>query len=436
VGVDADIARHLMSSVALSRERRCEHRVTCRAQWFAHLTPTPRAVHRAVDEDERRHRAQRSPPHDEFEEIARCRVAPVAAAKLLAGRGIVVQDDAVDVAAAGRDRVIPNDSLPADLVLEGGGVKGIALAGAVLTLDEAGYVFKRVAGTSAGAVVAAVVAALDRAGRPLSAAREYVDAIDYSRFAEKRGLRAALGMLGDVEHLVVDLGLHDGDYLVEWLGAVLRDIGVTTFGDLALDDPGADANLRPEQQFSLVVHTSDITRGKCVRLPWDYHEYGLEPARQPIVGAVRASMSIPFFFEPVRVRVRSPGSRSKRIATWVDGGLLANFPVEVFDRTDGIPGRWPTIGVKLSAGEAAAAPWREVDGLFEEALACLHTLLENADRFYVTPDRAARTIFVDSAGVDGADFGIGPAERARLFDNGAEAVRTWLARGKHAIPSS
>jgi NTE family protein len=353
---------------------------------------------------------------------------------VLAAIPIVVQDEAVDAAGVGRDRSAPSGSLPADLVLEGGGVKGIALAGAILTLDEAGYTFKRVAGSSAGAIAAAVVAALDRAGRPLTAAQDYLDAIDYSRFVAKRGMRAALGMLGDLGHLVLHLGLHEGAYLVEWLGDVLRDIGVTTFGDLALDDPGADANLRPEQRFSLVVHTSDISRGKCVRLPWDYREYGLEPARQRIVDAVRASMSIPFFFEPVRIRVRTPGSHSKRTATWVDGGLLDNFPVEVFDRTDGIPGRWPTIGIKLSASKSPA-PWRTVDGVFDEAAACLHTLLENADRFYVTPERAARTIFVDGAGISGADFGIGPTERARLFDNGVAAVRTWLANEKRALPT-
>jgi NTE family protein len=355
---------------------------------------------------------------------------------VLAANPIVVQDDAVDVAGAESDRVAPRRSIPADLVLEGGGVKGLALAGAILTLDEAGYAFKRVAGTSAGAIAAAIVAALDRAGRPLTEAQDYLDAIDYSRFVTKRGLQAQLGVLGDLGHLVFHLGLHDGAYLVEWLGSVLRDIGVTSFGDLALDDPGADANLRPEQRYSLVVHTSDITRGKCVRLPWDYHEYGLEPARQQIVDAVRASMSIPFFFEPVRVRVRTPGSHSKRTATWVDGGLLDNFPVEVFDRTDGTPARWPTIGIKLSASKTAAAPWRDVDGVFDEALACLSTLLENADRYYVTPERAARTIFVDSGGINGADFGIGPSERARLFDNGAAAVRTWLAGGRNVVPTS
>ncbi len=353
---------------------------------------------------------------------------------MLAANPILVQDDVVDAAGAERDRVAPPRSLPADLVLAGGGVKGLALAGAILTLDEAGYVFRRVAGSSAGAIAAAVVTALDRAGRPLTAAREYLDTIDYSRFVAKRGVRGALGVLGDLEHLVVDLGIHDGAYLVEWLGDVLGDIGVTTFGDLALDDPGADVNLRPEQRFSLVVHVSDITRGKSVRLPWDYPEYGLEPARQRIVDAVRASMAIPFFFEPVRVRVRTPGSHAKRTATWVDGGLLDNFPVEVFDRTDGIPGRWPTIGIKLSANKATTAPWRDVDGIFDEALACLFTLLENTDRFYVTPEHAARTIFVDSAGINAADFGISPAERARLFENGAAAVRTWLAGGKRTVP--
>ncbi len=95
-------------------------------------------------------------------------------------------------------------------MLAGGGVKGLALAGAILTLDEAGYVFRRVAGSSAGAIAAAVVTALDRAGRPLTAAREYLDTIDYSRFVATRGMRGALGVLGDLEHLVVDLGIHDG----------------------------------------------------------------------------------------------------------------------------------------------------------------------------------------------------------------------------------
>lgn len=51
------------------------------------------------------------------------------------------------------DQAAARAGLRADLVLEGGGIKGIALVGAVTALAEAGYAFPRIAGTSAGAVV-------------------------------------------------------------------------------------------------------------------------------------------------------------------------------------------------------------------------------------------------------------------------------------------
>ena len=46
-----------------------------------------------------------------------------------------------------------------DLVFEGGGLKGIALAGAYSVLEERGYRPQNMAGASAGAIVAALVAA-------------------------------------------------------------------------------------------------------------------------------------------------------------------------------------------------------------------------------------------------------------------------------------
>ncbi len=55
--------------------------------------------------------------------------------------------------------------MDADLVLEGGGVKGIGLVGAYSELSKAGYAFHRIAGTSAGAIVGALIAARHRAGR-------------------------------------------------------------------------------------------------------------------------------------------------------------------------------------------------------------------------------------------------------------------------------
>jgi hypothetical protein len=70
--------------------------------------------------------------------------------------------------------------LRADLALEGGGVKGIGLVGAVLVLDEAGYSIARVAGTSAGAITACLVASISKAGKPMTALRTYLDQLNSS----------------------------------------------------------------------------------------------------------------------------------------------------------------------------------------------------------------------------------------------------------------
>lgn len=62
-----------------------------------------------------------------------------------------------------------------DLVLEGGGVKGIAPVGAISVLEQRGYQFRRVAGTSAGAIVGSLVAANARAAE----LQEIMRAVDY-----------------------------------------------------------------------------------------------------------------------------------------------------------------------------------------------------------------------------------------------------------------
>ena len=62
----------------------------------------------------------------------------------------------------------------------------------------------------------------------------------------------------------------------------------------------------------------------------DYRRVGLDPDEQPVADAVRASMSIPFFFRPVSLR-----ATSGLTSTLVDGGLLSNFPIDSLDRTDG-----------------------------------------------------------------------------------------------------
>lgn len=320
---------------------------------------------------------------------------------------------------------------PVDLVLEGGGVKGIGLAGAVIELDRAGYTFPRVAGTSAGAIAAALIAALNAAGRPLSMLDEIISGVDYSRFMDA-------GRIASAKNLVLHMGLYDGDYLTMWLGDALDQIGITTFGQLRYDDRGADTMLAPSRRYTLIVHTSDISRGRCVRLPWDYPAYGKPDIDDlPIVDAVRASMSIPFFFEPVRfdapAAIVDGTHYDEAHIVWVDGGMLSNFPIEVFDRGDGEPSRWPTLGIKLSAMQTTVTSDQGVNNVFAESVACLHTLMDNADRYYVTPDKAARTIFIDNAGIKATDFHLSPDDKRKLYSNGKQAAAKWASTAQTLV---
>lgn len=311
----------------------------------------------------------------------------------------------------------------ADLVLEGGGVKGIALVGAVLGLAEGGYAFPRVAGTSAGAIVGSVLAALQRAGEPLSRLEDIARTLDYSRFRD-RGLPGSLlgpfGFLTDGLSVLLEGGAYEGDYLVRWLRGVLLDLGVESFGDLRTHDAGDDGALH--HRYGLVVMASDLSRRRLVQLPWDYPEYNLDPDEQPVVDAVRASASIPYFFEPVELA----GARGR--STLVDGGLLSNYPIGTFDRLDEIPPRWPTLGVRLDAlGIGRERPPRPVRGPVRTGIALVETAIEACQAEHVLdPCNVARSVYVDTAGVSAIDFGLDDAQQAQLLAAGLAGARGFL----------
>lgn len=308
--------------------------------------------------------------------------------------------------------------LRADFVREGGGVKGIALAGAVGALADAGYRFPRAAGSSAGAVVAALVAGLTAAGEPLQRLGELVASVDYRRFRDRTGV-ARLPLAG----LPLSVLLHDGAYegrsLERFLQTALGEIGVRTFGDLRA--PAAE-QLPEGRDWRLVVTVSDLSRRRLLRLPWDLPSYGLDPDELPVARAVRASAAIPYVFRPVRLRT------PLGTATWVDGGLLSNFPVGLFDRGDALAPRWPTFGVRLSQPEATPPLVRRVRGPVDLGRAALDALLTDQDSAYAEePCTAVRTVVVPDTGVSVIDFDLSRERSAALAASGRRAAQDFLA---------
>jgi NTE family protein len=316
----------------------------------------------------------------------------------------------------------------ADLVLEGGGVKGTGLVGAITALASAAepYTFHRVAGTSAGAIVASMLAA----GYDAAAMNTIMTELDFAQFQDERGIFGRhFEKMAEGLGLLLHEGLFLGQFLRDWIEQILAEKNVHTWGDLKDDDPGS--SLPPAQRYKLVVIVSDVSRGRMLRLPWDYEpELGVDPDTQPVADAVRASAGIPFFFRPFQMRANPDVTQGHGEILCTDGGMLSNFPVAIFDRTDNLPPRWPTFGVKLSARQSLAqATWDPNADTIQLAKSLLGTMQSAHDRVYVDQAMvASRTIFVDTTGYNATDFHLTTEDKQKLFNSGLKAGEKFLAK--------
>lgn len=315
---------------------------------------------------------------------------------------------------------------PIDLVLQGGGVKGIALVGAVDRL-LARFQVRRVAGTSAGAILASLIAA----GYTREELRAAMASLPYDKVPDRV---LPVPLVGEAAGFFACDGLYRGAFIEEWVAEHLAEKGVHTFADLPLEpDEGADPLLYTDDHaYKLVVTATDITRGRGLRLPWDYRDaFGLDPAGQSVAEAVRMSLSIPLFFVPRELEDMQSGKASRI----VDGGVMSNFPVEIFDRQDGQRPRWPTIGAgvipDLPGADSTLAPGLPTSllGPFGVLEATVATAVAGHDQTYLAQPRNAERVFravTDSVGV--VDFDINEHEREQLVINGEEAADEFLRR--------
>ncbi len=304
-----------------------------------------------------------------------------------------------------------------DLILEGGGVKGIGLVGAISELARAGYEFQRVAGTSAGAIVGSLVAS----GCSPRNIVEIMQSLEYKKFKDPTFLSRFVTP-GKIASLLVHKGVYKGDYLKDWISDQLATCGVKTFGDLRLSGPDF-VKLPPDVAYKLVIVTADLTKGELVYLPWDYHKYGLDPDQQDVATAIRTSMSIPFFFTPAHL-----GD-----STFIDGGWLSNFPVNAFDEPRSAQPDWPTFGINLASTEDIELTPKKINGPLSFARAVFDTTLNGHDQRHLNnPSTLARTMFVDVGKILSTNFDITRAQQDILFRSGQQSARKFLGTWDYA----
>jgi len=296
-----------------------------------------------------------------------------------------------------------------DMVFAGGGAKGVAHLGGLWALDRLGIRIKRLAGTSAGAITASLVAAGFSADELFS---EFFD-IDFMKFRDGFWDQR-LPKFAKIAAISSSYGMYEGEKLQSWLEQRLVAKHANTFGRLPRGDVGMLSELDRSDGHRLQVMASDITHSCELMLPRDLSlpRYGkLRPDSFPVAAAVRMSISVPFFFTPYKLHT----------SLIVDGAFATNLPLETFDKEDPDEVRWPTFGINLTSGPS---PPQSTSDLYRFGLAIFDTMRYGQSRMSVInyPTRICRLFEVDTGDVHTLDFGIDRERKENLFVNGAASV--------------
>jgi NTE family protein len=291
-----------------------------------------------------------------------------------------------------------------DAVFEGGGVKGIALVGAVCCLENRGYKFENLAGTSAGAMVAALLAA----GYTGEELKSIISQVNYTKFVEKSifDKLKITSYMNKIIGLVKDKGIYSGDPIERYIEELLKIKGKVKFRDVSRNG-----------KSYLKIIASDITKGDMMILPDDLILYGIDPLDFPIAKAVRMSIGIPLLFKPVKLKHKTG------ISLIVDGGILSNYPIWIFDR-QGEP-KWPTLGLKLIEDNQNLTAKGKTD-LISFIIDIVSAMINKNEEIYVKHKDWIRTIGIPTLGVKGTEFDKISTMGLKLFESGYKSAEEFL----------
>lgn len=321
-----------------------------------------------------------------------------------------------------------------NFIFEGGGVKGIAYIGALSVLQEREILPKieRIGGTSAGAIMGLLIG-LNFSFKEIE---DILLNLDFTRFLDD-----SFGVVLDTTRLFKEFGWYKGDYFRNWIGdliqlktgnpdATFKEI-FETGKELGVRDMffiGTNLSTRRSEVFSM-EHTPDL----CV------------------ADAVRISMSIPLLFA---------AKRGEYNDVYVDGGVLDNYPIKLFDRekyvheyssepeyykklneqlkqNDEAAGLYvfnkETLGFRLDSGREIAMfselvdPARkEIKDLIEFTKSLVDIYMESQQNQHLHSDDWHRTIYINTLHVKTTEFHLSDEKKNALIQSGRECAERYF----------
>ena len=327
-----------------------------------------------------------------------------------------------------------------NLVFEGGGVKGIAYVGAMEVLEREGILqsIERVAGTSAGAMVAVLVGL----GFTADELKDVLWKINFKNFMD-----SSWGVVRDTARLLKEYGWYKGDFFRKLMAGYIEQKtgnGEITFGELEeMRKQG-----KPYREINLIG--ADLTTGYS-----KVFNFSQTPDVK-IADAARISMSIPLFF----AAVKGVGGNDH---IYVDGGLLDNYAIKIFDQSQLVADKnnirrteyyekinkarrkmrsiqlneyvynKETLGFRLDAKEDINlfvnhdnAATKEINSFFTYTKALVTALIDFQNNVHLHSDDWQRTVYIDTLGVSSIDFGLSDAKKTKLVESGKDFTEAYL----------
>ena len=320
-----------------------------------------------------------------------------------------------------------------NLVFEGAGVRGIAYVGVIQQLDSMGILknIKRVGGTSAGAIAATAIA-LDYNSQELES---LLYSLEITDFNDGRWF-----FIGGFNRMINKYGYYPGNKFSKWIGKIIE--AKTGDADITFFD------MSQRGYKDLFITGTSINNQKLIIFSKETYPY------MKVRDAVRISMAIPFYFEPIIIDSTGKIIKDPELGQYydmmIDGGVTANFPIRIFDNKkynlncDSIDREVCindlTLAIRVDSdeqikldeeGNKLAA--KDIKDIKDYTVAFYRYLLENLNRQTLIPEDWERTISVSSAGIDPRIKKLSFKEKEKLIESGRAGVNKFFNDSKFSI---
>ena len=304
-----------------------------------------------------------------------------------------------------------------NLIFEGGGFKGCAYGGAIKALEQMNVLphIKRLAGTSAGAIYAIFIA-IGMKGDEIIA---LISSLNYEDFAD-----SSKRFIANSARLVSEYGWYKGDKFMHFMHNLIgKYLGN---GDITF------RQLHEQTHYELYIIGTNLTLN-CAEI------YSLEHTPDmKIIDALRISTCAPMIFKAIKEK------RKDQEHVLVDGGLVWNCPIDLFDnrkyvynvnnivlKKDNSVKNMETLAFRLDSKSDPFAPFKE--NMQNKEYKKITSIVDFTKRFmtfyglnvmqkHMEKDNWDRTVFIDTLNIEAFDFKISTKNIERLVYQGKQGV--------------